>query len=104
VALHCVEDGQLCNKYQQSRRRLTVPIMNSYCLNHCGINEEILDGFKSHLRTKKQRVELKASKYGIFFFLGDFKHGVPQDWVLVIFFLTYTSMVFPCKLINLLRR
>jgi hypothetical protein len=66
--------------------------------------EETLDCFKSHLHTKKQRVELKSSKYGIFFFLGDFKHEVPQDWVLVIFFLTYTSMVFPCKLIHLFGR
>ena len=70
-------------------------------LNYYGTQGEILDWFKS---LENKGVNLYLQKQGIFVLVGNLLNSGflwAQSWVL--FFLTYTLMIFPCKLNHLLR-
>ena len=71
-------------------------------LNYYGIQGEILDGVKSYLYNRKQRVELKSSKKQNFFSSWEIvKHGVPLGNIVgPLLFNIY--VIFLCKLIHLL--
>ena len=70
-------------------------------LNYYGIQGEILDWFKS---LDNRRFNLHLQKHGIFVLVGNLLNSrFLRAWSWVLFFLTYTLIIFLCKLNHLLR-